>query len=339
MHTLPRELPILVALFFVPTVALGTSFPTPTVDGCERCGVTMNDLDRMAFEIPYEGSGKFVSLLSTGALTPKRNTGLFLSTSKSTNLIPTKAPRDARWRSSSELIVLTTAGWTDSGEAGRLSLVPLLDGEPRILAEWQRLYSPRVSAQGDHVAVTAYSTEREVGIEVRRLPDFDLVHRFEDKDIRSIVWAPDGKRLAVAYDRITDDGAVWPRLALLSLESGAIERIADAVPPRERELGGTTPLFWTKRGLFAYSERGVLQCDPRGNGCTLHYRPGHGRRIIAGTSVGDDEAYVLVRDVAEDPLEARAKEVHRVDLTAPGGRMLVRAPDGVFIEAIDWTRE
>lgn len=98
-------------------------------------------------------------------------------------------------------------------------------------------------------------------------------------------------------------------------------------------------MFWHPSGIYVWSARGVLRCDPAGAGCTVVYDPGKWRHVIGGTLVGTDEALLLVKDVQADFLEHRAKEIHRLDLSTGKGELWVRPPDDVFVSAIDWIEE
>lgn len=131
-------------------------------------------------------------------------------------------------------------------------------------------------------------------------------------------------------------GRVWPRLHILDLASGEIRRIADAVPPRKRELSGTTPLIWTEHGLFASAQSRILRCDPEGDGCRVVHTFEDYQIVRGGTHVGGGRAYVLITDIRPDVFEIRANELHEVDLVRGGGKLLLRLPDGVFLDDIDW---
>lgn len=152
----------------------------------------------------------------------------------------------------------------------------------------------------------------------------------------NVVWSPDSATLALAIELPTPEHRYFPRLHVLDVESGAITRIADAVPPLDLEPGGTRPLVWTTAGLFAHSQSRVLRCDPAGGGCSLVHEFEDWQRIRRGTAVGDGRAYLLVTDIRPNPFETRANELHEVDLVGGGAKLLARMPEDVFLEDIDW---
>ncbi|MBC8292749.1 MAG: hypothetical protein H8E45_06230 [Proteobacteria bacterium] len=61
--------------------------------------------------------------------------------------------------------------------------------------------------------------------------------------------------------------------------------------------------------------------------------------MLEGRQVNDHKALLLVKDFTVDPLEARAKEIHEVNLVTGEGRVLLRLPDGVFISDLDWIND
>lgn len=149
-------------------------------------------------------------------------------------------------------------------------------------------------------------------------------------------WSQDSAKMLLAIHLPTPEHRYFPRLHILDVESGSITQIADAVPPLDLEPGGTRPLAWTAAGLFAHSQSRVLRCDPTGGGCTLVHEFEDWQRIRGGTAVGDGRAYVLVTDIRPNPFETRANELHEVDLLGGSAKLLVRMPDDVFLEDIDW---
>jgi hypothetical protein len=96
------------------------------------------------------------------------------------------------------------------------------------------------------------------------------------------------------------------------------------------------PMFWNRSGIYAWSARGVFRCDPQGSGCHVLYNPGDAWHVIGGTAFGEGEALLLVADVKADPLELRAKEIHRLNLSTGKGERWVRLPNDVFVSEIDW---
>jgi hypothetical protein len=181
-------------------------------------------------------------------------------------------------------------------------------------------------------------------LEIRDLANgFRLLNAFSPDEIALWLgahptWAPDGKRLVVSIR--SDDSDIGehlqPRLAIVSPDSGTVERLYVDRKSRKRVPRGMAPIFWHPRGIYVSSARGVLRCDPEGKGCDVVYNPGEARHVIGGTAFGENEALLLVKDVKADPLEPRAKEIHRLNLATGKGELWVRMPEDVFVSDIDW---
>lgn len=151
------------------------------------------------------------------------------------------------------------------------------------------------------------------------------------------IWSPDDSKLAVARDVVdSDSGHLIPRLAVMSRATGDL---TDVTGPKE---GGVIPLFWTDAGIYVRTMKvpgDLLRCDPTGSGCVEVYSPGEGKMVLQATHIANDKALLVVKDFTVDPLEARGKEIHEVNLTTGAGHVFVRAPDGVFISDLHWAAE
>jgi len=132
----------------------------------------------------------------------------------------------------------------------------------------------------------------------------------------------------------TDFG--WPRLHKLRRDLGKPELIYDGSEPGQLAPGGSLPLWWDLRGLFARQREGLMRCDVERGTCTRVYAAEPGRRVVDGRPVGAREAWLLTLE-ASDALDRREPdEIVRVDLET--GKELSRwhAPPGVAVIDIDW---
>jgi len=159
---------------------------------------------------------------------------------------------------------------------------------------------------------------------------------FPDLRVDEMLWRPDSAQLALGLAVEHEGANYYARLHILDLESGELTRIRDSVAPLEREANGTVPFLWNEHGLFANSMRRVLRCDPGGGGCSVIYEAPRHLLVRGGTAVGGTKAYIFLSDMSRDPFESRGHELHEIDLVAGGGKMLLRLPDNVFIDSLDW---
>jgi len=300
----------------------------------------------LTFAIPAPASGKIVSVRALGPDRPLEPRVAVVATASEPNgtVLPVQHPRFARWRAPDELLIHASIRPSRDGSGNRVFRYSLSRGEMGDLADRNGLGTPFPSPDGNLVALARVGSEpAEKGLAIYPLVAEPVLglrlgdpKMFRDPSAFQLAWNVDSRHLAVSVLMATARGRLWPRLHLIDLASGEMRRIDDAVPPRKREPSGTWPLFWTKQGLFASSQRGVLRCDPDGAGCTSIYEPGEHWRVSGGTAVGDGKAYVLVTDLRPDPLETRANELHEVDLVNGGGKRILRTPANTFIEDIDW---
>lgn len=288
--------------------------------------------------LPFEGPGQLVMIVSRGW---PPNGQLVVATREGSRVLPLEKPWAARWRSSRELIVVQSGsgGWSDK--------VLRVDGTGKVLETIADGYfvEPEPTPDGRRLAVAHVLHDGgRTSLEIRELANgFRLVNAFPPDEIALWLsahptWAPDGKRLVVSIR--SDDSDIGehlqPRLAIVSPDSGTVERLYVDRKSRKRVPRGMAPIFWHSRGIYVSSARGVLRCDPEGKGCDVVYNPGDAWHVIGGTAFGADEALLLVKDVKADPLEPRAKEIHRLNLSTGKGELWVRLPDDVFVSDIDW---
>jgi len=163
-------------------------------------------------------------------------------------------------------------------------------------------------------------------------------------------WSPDGAALVVLQTIADPDGAdsetgmsfggqevAFPRLFRLSSAlDGKLAFLRDGDPGGPLAPGGSLPLWWDARGVYAKQRRGLVLCDPSGTGCRLTFAPGGELRVFDGRPVGADEALLLVRDHNER-LDAELPQVlYRVNLESGKGESIYHAPHDVFLAELDW---
>lgn len=304
---------------------------------CEGSEVVPTGSPTLDLRFPFQGPGQLVMVVSRGW---PPNDHLVVVTPEGARLLGAAAPwRNPRWRSPREIVVRQSGpGW--SGNIVRM------DSSGKILATITDGYfvEPQPAPDGRRLMVAHVLHDGGVkSLEIRDLEaDFRLLTAFSPDELPIMLaeaaWAPDGEQLVVAVrSNDSDIGEhLQSRLAIVSPNSGTTKRLYHSRKDRKRDPRGIVPMFWLPSGIYAWSARGVLRCDPEGKGCDVVYNPGEARHVIGGTAFGGDEALLLVADVKADPLEPRAKEIHRLNLSTGKGELWLRMPDDVFVSDIDW---
>jgi hypothetical protein len=163
-------------------------------------------------------------------------------------------------------------------------------------------------------------------------------------------WSPDGGALVVLQTIADPDGAdsetgmsfggqevAFPRLFRLSSAlDGKLTFLRDGDPGKPLEPGGSLPLWWDARGVYARQRRGLALCDPSGSGCKLVFAPGGDRRVVDGRPEGPNEALLLVRDHSERADTELPQDLYRVNLVSGKGEPIYHSPHDVFLAELDW---
>jgi hypothetical protein len=231
----------------------------------------------------------------------------------------------------------------------QLALHDLATGATKRFGRIGQQFDPEPSPDGRFLAV---------GVERPELGDADFEIWSLEGDVEQIAsraqaleeprWREDGRAIAVAILQEDPEGEsetgggfggrslVWPRLHRLRRDLGEAERIDDGAEPGQLAPGGSLPLWWDARGLYARQREGLVRCDVEHGGCTRVYAPEPGRRVVDGRPVGPREAWLLTVE-ATDAFDRRDPDaIVRVDLDT--GAVLSRwhAPPGVAVLDLDW---
>jgi dipeptidyl aminopeptidase/acylaminoacyl peptidase len=163
-------------------------------------------------------------------------------------------------------------------------------------------------------------------------------------------WSPDGEALVVLQTVADPDGAdsetgmsfggqevAFPRLFRVSAAlDGKLALLRDGDPGAPLAAGGSLPLWWDARGVYAKQRRGLVLCDPAGSGCRLAFAPEGERRVVDGRPVGKNEALLLVRDHSAQADAELPQDLYRVHLDSGKGEPIYHAPHDVFLSELDW---
>lgn len=260
-------------------------------------------------------------------------------------------PTDARFTSPNALLVLVeVAGEDEFGIPDlQLCLLELGDGPARAIGPPGRRYDPEPSPDGRWLAV---------GAELAGLGDSDLeIWSLAGEPERVAVrhqsleeprWRPDGFALVASVlmsDPESDDlgggsfigsSFSWPRMHRLRRDLGDPEIVWDGEAPDTLTAGGSLPLWWDARGLWARQNRGLVLCELPARSCRLIYATEETRRIVDGRAAGPGEAWLLSVEARDAFDRQRPDELVRISLES--GRVLARwrAPTGTVILDLDW---
>lgn len=262
--------------------------------------------------------------------------------------------RAARWISKSALLVSQELAPTEEYglPSTQLLRVDLESGAIEPFASAARWFDAEPDPRGERLAA---------GVEVddqgaSELVLFSLASRGEKpladapRALDRPRWSPDGAALVVLQTIADPDGAdsetgisfggqevAFPRLFRLSAAlDGKLVLLRDGDPGGPLAPGGSLPLWWDARGVYAKQRRGLVLCDPSGSGCRLAFAPGGERRVVDGRASGPDEALLLVRDHSEQPDTELPQDLYRVHLDSGKGEAIYHAPHDVFLSELDW---
>ena len=304
------------------------------------------------FDTGFRGPGRLVVIFEPAD--PESPRALVVHDASGARELPVEGPRAARWLSDDELLVSREAA---SDEPYGLPLTELLrvdaeDGSATPIAEPARWFDAEPDPRGERVAVgREVDDQGESDLLVLALADpaaKPLAGRSQPLDRPR--WSPDGASLVVLQTLVDPDGedsesglsfggqsVAWPRLFRAPADLlGALTLLHDGNAGESLAPGGSLPLFWSARGIFARQRRGLVRCDPAGTGCTLVFAPPERRRVVDARPAGGDSALVLVRDHSADAELDLPRELHRVALEDGRSELLYTAPQGVYLAEIDW---
>ena len=233
--------------------------------------------------------------------------------------------------------------------ATQLALHDLANGTTRRFGPVGRHYDIEPSPDGRFLAVG--SERAEVGdadFEIWSLEGDPEKLASRAQSLEEPRWREDGRALAVALlmqdpESDSDTGGgfggqsfSWPRLHRLRRDLGRPELIPDGAEPGQLAPGGSLPLWWDARGLFARQREGLVRCDPERGGCARVAANEPGRRVVDGRPVGAREAWLLTVE-ASDAFDRREPDaIVRVDLETGAVLMRWRAPPGISVQDLDW---
>jgi len=287
------------------------------------------------YEIAFRDRGRLVTIWRWGKAVPGHDATLVVSNAARSRPLPAERPGNAQWISSDR--ILYEHDWRGSVPTSGPFVIDLEGQVLRDFAAPERLESPVVSPDGRWIANTHWDERGKKTLEVLAF-DGPLEPIAIRDDLSRAVWSPDSTRLVAsrfAFPRDLPRGIYGRRILVprdLSSEEPLREnRESDALG--YNEVGAE---WWAPDGIYGIGN-GVLQrCDPAGSGCVVVYRPKVEGSLRGVTPGPEGIAYLLVNE--EDPcfLETGAREIHRLELGTGRTERLLRTPDGVMLDGIDW---
>lgn len=304
------------------------------------------------FDSGFRGPGRLVLIFEPAD--PETPRALVVQDASGARELPVTGARAARWLSSDELLVSRETSSEEPYGLPRSELlrVDVRSGRATPIAEPARYFDAEPDPRGERVAV---------GLELDDQGESDLlVLALDTPSPKPIAgrsqaldrprWSPDGASLVVLQtlpdpdDESSETGLSfggqdlsWPRLFRVASDlRGALAPLRDGEPGQALAAGGSLPLFWTGRGIYARQRRGLVRCDPAGSGCVLVWAPGDQKRVVDARALGGDDALALVRDHAAKSELDLPRELHRVQLDGGGSELLYTAPPDLFLAEIDW---
>ena len=262
------------------------------------------------------------------------------------------SPRSARWLDGRRLLVglRSPAAEGDYVPRVQIRLFDLASGESRSVGRPGLFFDLEPSPDAALLALSVQQAglgDSELQIWDLAAPGEPLAERAQTLDRPR--WSPNGRHLAVSLSKPDSDDAnihdgvsiegvslSWPRLFRLRRDLvGRLEPLHDGAPGAGLAPGGTLPLWWDERGIWARQHAGLVRCDAAGSGCVVVYTPTQRRSVLGGCAFRRGEAWLLVMNDATAGGDHLANELHRVDLASGALLHRYRAPEGRFIIDLD----
>jgi hypothetical protein len=304
------------------------------------------------FDVGFRGPGRLVALFENADPDVPRTLVLF--DREGARALPIEKPRGARWISAHTLLVSQEVPSSEPYGLPNTQFVRLdvESGKTEPFATPARWFDAEPDPSGERLAA---------GVEVDDQGESELVllalGSRGEKPLADVTrpldrprWSPDGRSLVVlqtlgdAEDEEDETGVsfggqsvAFPRLFRVPAElSGKLELLRDGDPGGPLAPGGSLPLWWGARGVYARQRRGLVLCDPAGSGCGLVFAPGEKKRVVEGRPAGPNRALLLVRDFANGSEVELPQELYQVALDSGAGKVIYKAPDDVYLSDIDW---
>lgn len=309
-------------------------------------------LPQSPLDAGFRGPGRLVLIFEHAD--PERPRALVVHDASGAREMPVPGARAARWISARELLVSQDAPPDEPYGLPRTQLlrVDADTGRATPLGAPARYFDAEPDPRGERFAV---------GLEVDDQGESDLlIFSLADAAAKPIAgrsqpldrprWSPDGASLVVLQTLPDPDGedsetglsfggqaVSWPRLFRVPGDlRGALSILPDGEPGKPLAAGGSLPLFWDARGIYARQRRGLVRCDPARGGCTLVWAPGERKRVVGARPVGLEGALVLVRDHARKSDLDLPRELYAVRLDTGASELLYTAPTETYLAEIDW---
>lgn len=295
------------------------------------------------FFVPSPDSGTLATVRSVGHNRPSEPKFLYLDRTGHSHRVAVDLPNTVRWRTPAELVVRQSRTSVDATSGGRVVRIDRDGRELGVVDATAHVMNVRPSPDANEVAwIRIHPITGKLTLEVYPLqsdgdrdPILGKPITIPNRRFHEIVWSPDSKRIALGISLAASSGRASSRLHMLDLGSQEVTLVPDGLT-EDPGPAGVNPLLWNDDGLFAKTQNRILRCDPSGGGCSTVHAFEDFRVIRSATAVGGGRAYVLVTDVRPDVFETRANELFQVDLAKGGAERLLRTPENVFLDDIDW---
>jgi hypothetical protein len=304
----------------------------------------------------FRGPGRLVLLFEPGD--PDVPRVLVVHDRDGARALPVERPRAARWLSGHELIVSQEIPPPKDDEYGLPSTQLLrVDVETGAVKPWSRparWFDAEPDPRGERLVagleIDDQGASELVVLGMASQGDAPLVE--VERALDRPRWSPDGSDLVVLQTindpegEATESGVsfggqevAFPRLFRVSSDlTGTLALLRDGEEPKAPlAAGGSLPLWWGPKGIYAKQRRGLVLCDPASGGCKSVFAPGGDRRVVDGRPLGADRALLLVRD--HSPAQAEVdlpRELVELDLNSGASRVIYTAAGDVYISEIDW---
>lgn len=304
----------------------------------------------------FRGPGRLVLLFESGD--PDVPRAVVVHDAAGARALPVERPTAVRWISSRELLVSQDVPPAKDDEYGlpstRLLRVDVDSGEAKPFSRTARWFDAEPDLRGERLAAGVELDDQGASelVVLGFASNGDTPLAEVERALDRPRWSPDGASLVVLQAINDPEGeaaesglsfggqeVAFPRLFRVASDlTGTLALLRDGDEPKAPlTAGGSLPLWWDAKGIYARQRRGLVRCDPEQGGCVVVFTPGGDRRVVDGRPAGAARALLLVRDHPGRQADVDLpRELWEVDPNGGASRVIYTSPDDVFLAGIDW---
>jgi hypothetical protein len=316
-------------------------------------GAACGDANRDPLALGFAGPGRLAVLWELPGPAGEPERALVIYDREGARRIAADSPQSVRFLSRASMLVALEAPAARPEDWGR-SRLALLDVESAALrpfGEVRRWFDPEPAPDGRLLAVAVQVSEQgDSELEIWGLDAEPERLAVRPEPLDEPHFSPDGFDLVAARSvqgAGDDDGEGGPSFAGIEVPMprlfrlrrdliGPARMLADGVSADASAPGGTLPLWWDARGIYARQAGALVRCAPRGEGCQPVWAPPAERFLADARPFGERGAILALAD-SSNSRERSPTELRVLELESGDDEVLHAPRPGRLILDLDWT--